>query len=250
VEEPVTIQLNGKNVLLTGGTRGIGRAIATMLADAGANLVVCYRQDADAAESLALRLKSVGDNSHVVQADLTSPAEIAGLVEECRTRLGSLDVVVHNAGAISHVPFGELALDEWHRVLDTNLTAAFLLTQHALGLLGSGGSIVYLGSKVATVGVPLRAHYTAAKAGLLGLSRSLAKELGRTGIRVNVVAPGVIDTAEAAKLPPEHRTRYESMTALGRLGRPEEVAAAVLFLASDLSSYLTGETLTVDGGIS
>lgn len=247
------LKLDGKRALVTGGTRGIGRAVALTLARAGADVLTCYARDAVAADGLARELKEVPGDHHVVQADLARPEAPAELVAECRERLGGLDVIVNNAGVISQHPFGELPPDEWHRVLDTNLTAVYLLIQQALPLLGPGASIVNVGSRVATIGVPQRAHYTASKAGLIGLSRSLAKELGGRDIRVNVVAPGVIETEEAQKLSEEqrevYRQRYRGLMALGRFGRPEDIAAAVLFLASDLSGYVTGETLNVDGGV-
>jgi 3-oxoacyl-[acyl-carrier protein] reductase len=236
--------LKGRRVLVTGGTRGIGREITRAFADAGARLVVCYREDAAAAADLAQEHGDLG----VVRADISSAADVARLVEECRTRLGGLDVVVHNAVAISHVPFAELALDEWRRVIDTNLTGAFLVAQASLPLLGDGASIVFIGSKAATVGVPLRAHYTASKAGLIGLARSMARELGPQGIRVNVVAPGVVEGEAAAKLPPERYRYYQNMTSLKRLGRASEIADVVLFLAGTAAAFMTGETINVDGG--
>jgi 3-oxoacyl-[acyl-carrier protein] reductase len=245
----MSIRIDGKNALVTGGTRGLGRAIALALAQAGASVVTCYRADAEAAAQLARDLKETGREHHVLQADVSRPADVAALLAECRQRLGTLHVLVNNAGTISHVPFAQLTLAEWHRVIDTNLTAAAQVIQRALPLLADGGSIINVGSRVATVGLPLRAHYTAAKAGLTGLSRSLGKELGGRGIRVNVLAPGVIETEEARLLPRQRREHYTRLAALGRLGRPEEVAAAALFLASDASSYITGETLHVDGGV-
>lgn len=245
----MSIRIDGKNALVTGGTRGLGRAIVLALARAGGNVVTCYREDAEAAEALTRDLKETTGEHLVIKADVSRPDEVAGLVQECRERLGALHVVVNNAGTISHVPFAELTLAEWHRVVDTNLTGPAQVIQEALPLLADGSSIVNVGSRVATVGIPLRAHYTAAKAGLAGLSRSLAKELGPRGIRINVIAPGVIDTSEAKQLPAGLRERYNALTALGRLGMPDEVAAAVLFLASDASSYITGETINVDGGI-
>ena len=245
--------LTDRNVLVTGGTRGIGRAIVLTLARAGANVVTCYRTEGEAAESLARELKEIGGNHHLVRADVSKPEEIRRLLEEVRTRLGSLDVVVNNAGVISHIPFDELPEEEWRRVLDTHLTGAFLVTQQALPLLTDRASVINVASRVATVGLPQRAHYTAAKAGLIGLTRTLCKELGGRGIRVNNVDPGVIETEEAAKLPKEKyealQARYRSLTSLGRLGRPEEVADVVLFLASDMSRYVTGTSIAVDGGI-
>jgi 3-oxoacyl-[acyl-carrier protein] reductase len=244
----MTGQFEGRRILLTGGTKGIGRAIALAFAREGGSVVACYREDRDAADALEIALKEIGGVHHVVRADVAVPEDVEHLFAVCREELGELDAVVHNAGAISHVPFDKLTPQEWHRVLDTNLTGAFLVAQHSLPLLSEGSSIVFVGSKVATVGVPLRAHYTAAKAGLVGLTRSLCKELGPRGIRVNVVAPGVIETEEAAKLPPEVYRRYQSISSLGRLGTVEEVAAAVLFASSRAAGYLTGEVINVDGG--
>jgi NAD(P)-dependent dehydrogenase (short-subunit alcohol dehydrogenase family)/ribosome-associated toxin RatA of RatAB toxin-antitoxin module len=238
--------LSGTNALVTGGTRGIGRGIAIELARAGATVLACYRHDTGAADDLAGELKQYGDDNVVLRADIADPDEIDRLMAEVRDRVGTLHTLVNNAGAISHIPFAELPLEEWHRVVNTTLTASFLLVQRALPLLPSGASVINLGSRVATVGIPLRAHYTAAKAGIEGLSRSLAKELGPRGIRVNVVAPGVID---GEGITPDKRARYERLAALGRLGQPDEVAGAVLFLASGMSRYVTGATIPVDGGI-
>jgi len=243
----VIINLSGRKALVTGGTRGIGRGITLALAAAGADVLACYRTDGEHVEQLARDLKELPGDHHLVRADISDTAEVRALADECRHRFGGLDVVVNNAGVISHEPFERLAVDEWRRVLDTNLTGAYLVAQAALPLLGAGGSIVNIGSRVATVGIPLRAHYTAAKAGMIGLTRSLCKELGPRGIRVNLVAPGVIATE--AELSDEVRARYEGMTALRRLGDTADVAAVVCFLASDLAAYITGETIHVDGGI-
>lgn len=241
------IEMRGKKALVTGGTRGIGRAIVEALADAGADVITCYGHDEEAAESLRRRLDKTAGDHLVTRADVSDEAAVRALAEECRERFGGLDLVVNNAGSISHVPFAELPAEEWRRVVDSNLTAAFLVTQAVLPLLGEGGSVINVGSRVATVGIPLRAHYTAAKAGLIGLTRSLAKELGPRGIRVNLIAPGPIETE--AEVPAEVRQRYQKMIALGRLGRPEDIARVVLFLGSDLAAFVNGETINVDGGI-
>lgn len=247
------LKLTGKGALVTGGSRGIGREIALSLARAGADVVACSRTANAATDRLAEELKVIGGKHHVVQADVTDPAAVSWLADECRAWLGSLDVVVNNAGAISHVPIEQLSVDEWRRVIDTSLTGAFLVIQSSLSLMRPGSSIVNIGSRASRVGLPLRSHYTAAKAGLAGLSRSLAKELGPRGIRVNLVAPGVIDSSEARDFPPERRAealaRYRELTALGRLGEPDEIAEVVVFLASDASRYITGATIDVDGGI-
>jgi 3-oxoacyl-[acyl-carrier protein] reductase len=243
----VLIDLSGRKALVTGGTRGIGRGITLALARAGADVVACHRSDSEHADQLAHELKAIPGDHHVVRADICDGADVTGLAQECRDRYGRLDVIVNNAGVISHEPIDRLPMEEWRRVLDTNLTGAYLVVQAMLPLLGNGASVVNIGSRVATVGIPLRAHYTAAKAGMIGLTRSLCKELGPRGIRVNLVAPGVIATE--AVLPDAVRTTYEGMTALRRLGDPADIAAVVCFLASDLAAYVTGETINVDGGI-
>ncbi|WP_018681698.1 SDR family NAD(P)-dependent oxidoreductase [Actinokineospora enzanensis] len=246
--------LKGRKALVTGGSRGIGRGVVTALAAAGVDVVTCYRQDSAAVDSLRHELKETGGQHHVLRADLARPEQITELLAETRDRLGGLDLVVNNAGAISHVPYAELSIEDWHRVVDTNLTAAHLVIQGALPLLGPGSSVVNIGSKSSEVGIPLRAHYTATKAALRGLTRSLAKEFGDRDIRFNVLALGVIETEAFDEMPADRRAvlldRYRGKTALGRLGTPAEVAGAVLFLASDLSRYVTGATIHVDGGIS
>ncbi|GAA2637522.1 SDR family NAD(P)-dependent oxidoreductase [Dactylosporangium fulvum] len=248
------LQIQGRKALVTGGTRGVGRGIVLALARAGMDVVTCYRTEGERVESLRRELKETGGTHRVVCADLTRPEDVERLLGECRTHLGELHLVVNNAGAITHTPYGELGLDDWRRVIDTNLTAAHLVIQGALPLLAPGASVISIGSKSSEVGIPLRAHYTATKAALRGLSRSLAKEFGAKGLRFNVLALGVIETEALDEMPEQQREtlvrRYSDKTALGRLGTPEEVAGAVLWLASDLSRYVTGATIHVDGGIS
>ncbi|GAA3368930.1 SDR family NAD(P)-dependent oxidoreductase [Streptomyces sannanensis] len=247
--------LKGKKALVTGGTRGVGRGIVLALARAGVDVVTCYQRDSEHVASLERELKETGGRHHVLRADLSRPEEIATLLDEVRERHGDrLDLLVNNAGAISHVPYAELPLEEWQRIFATNVTGAHLVIQHALPLLGAGSSVVSIGSRAVEAGIPLRAHYTATKAALSGLNRSLAKEFGPQSIRFNILALGVIETENFHALPEEQRKlmteRYGAKTALGRLGTPEEVAGAVLWLASDLSRYVTGNTIGVDGGIS
>jgi 3-oxoacyl-[acyl-carrier protein] reductase len=246
--------LAGKKALVTGGTRGVGRGVVLALARNGVDVITCYRQDSEAVSSLERELKEIGGNHHVLCANLADPAKVEGLLDECHKRFGRLDVVVNNAGAISHIPYGDLPLEEWQRILATNVTAAHLVIQHALPMLGEGSSVISIGSKSIEAGIPLRAHYTATKAALVGLNRSLAKEFGGKGIRFNVLGLGVIATEMLDSMPAEQRemmiTRYSAKTALGRLGKPDEVAGAVLWLSSDLSRYVTGGVIPVDGGIS
>lgn len=246
--------LKGRRALVTGGTRGVGRGIVLALARAGVDVLTCYRNGADYAESLEKELAEVGGTHKVVQCDLADSAQITELIGTAKDLFGGLDLIVNNAGAISHVPYGELPEQEWRRVIDTNLTAAHLVIQNALPILGEGASVISIGSKSSEVGIPLRAHYTATKAALRGLTRSLAKEFGSRGLRFNVLALGVIETEALDAMPEEQRAlmikRYSEKTALGRLGTPDEVAGAVLWLSSDLSRYVTGATIHVDGGIS
>lgn len=241
------IGLNGRKVLVTGGSRGIGRGIVLAFAHAGADVVTCYRSENEAKDSLLRELKETGGDHHMVRADVTEPGDVEQLLAECRTHYGHLDAVVNNAGFVSHVPFADMPEDDWALALDTNLTATFLVSQAALPLLTPGGTIISIGARVASVGIPLHAHYGAAKAGLSGFTRSLGKELGPRGYRVNMVAPGPIETE--APVTPEARERYSRIVPLGRLGRTDEIAAVVLFLASDHASFINGETINVDGGI-
>ncbi len=246
--------LKGKKALVTGGTRGVGRGIALALAEAGADVLTCYQNESEAVASLETALKETDGDHHVVCADVSDPDSVSALLAEARTRWGRLDVVVNNAGAISHIPYAELPLAEWRRIVDTNLTGVHLVTQGALPLLREGSSVISIGSKAVEAGIPLRSHYTATKAALVGLNRSLAKEFGGKGIRFNIVALGVVETENLHKMPEDQQKlmieRYSAKTALGRLGTPDEVAGAILWLASDLSRYVTGATIGVDGGIS
>ncbi|MEC3974259.1 SDR family NAD(P)-dependent oxidoreductase [Amycolatopsis sp. H20-H5] len=239
------LDLTGKTALVTGGTRGIGRATALTLARHGATVTAVGAGPSAAAEKLADELKALSDKHTVAFADVSDPTEVAALAEQA----GALDVVVNNAGVISSASVLDLELDEWHRVLDTNLTSMFLVVRSVLPRLRDNASIINITSAVAWVGMPDRAHYTAAKAGVHGLTRSLCKELGPRHIRVNSVAPGIVETDQVAGLTPEQRVRYAGLAALGRLGKPDDIADAVLFLAGDLAGFVNGALLYVDGGI-
>lgn len=243
------LNLAGKRALVTGGSRGIGRGIALALAEQGVLVAACYQQESDAVRDLATELERCHPRNCVVQVDVSDRASVACLAETVHQRFGGLDILVNNAGVISHIPLANMELEQWEQVITTNLTSLYLVTHATVHMLVDGASIINVGSAVAPVGIPARTHYTASKAGTVGFSRSLCKELGTRSIRVNVVAPGVIDTHQAAGLSPEQRTRYANMAALGRLGQPEDVANVVLFLASDLSRFVSGTTINVDGGI-
>lgn len=241
--------LANKRVLVTGGTKGIGRAVALALARAGARVVACHREPDDAATTLERELAGTGNRHLVVRADVTDGADVGRLVERCRTHLGELDALVNNVGVDSPVPFAELNAAEWHRMLDHNVTAAFLVTRTAVEVLAEGSSVINIGSSAALRGRGNGVHYTASKAALIGFTRALCKELGPRGIRVNLVAPGFTETEPGGGVPPAVLEQLVAMTALGRTCRPEDVAGAVLFLAGDTSRYVSGATLHVDGGV-
>ncbi|MET0423980.1 MAG: SDR family oxidoreductase [Actinoplanes sp.] len=241
--------VSGKRVLVTGGSKGIGRATALAFADGGAQVLTCYHASAEAAKQVQAELDERGGDHRVVAADVTDRAGADRLAEVARDTFGTVDVLVNNVGVDGNVPFENLRDDEWHRVLTHNVTAAYLVTSAVLPLVADGGSIVNIGSSVALRGRVNGVHYTTSKAALLGFTRALCKEVGPRGIRVNTVAPALTETEPDAGLPPQAVSRIVGMTALGRICQPDDVAAAVLFLAGDASRYITGVTLPVDGGV-
>jgi 3-oxoacyl-[acyl-carrier protein] reductase len=243
------LDLTGKRALVTGGSRGIGRAIVLALASHGASVAAGHTRESDDIGSLRSELEKFDNDSHTVQADVSDESSAVAMVEQTAERFGGLDVVVNNAGVVSHKMLADLDMDEWRRVIDTNLTSMFVVCQHAVAAMTSGGSIINITSAVGLKGMQARTHYTASKAGVVGFTRSLAKEIGPKGMRANAVAPGIIETDQVGGLTDEGRARYQAMIGLGRLGQPDEIAGPVLFLASDLASYVNGETLTVDGCI-
>jgi len=241
--------LAGKRALVTGGSRGIGRGIALAFAQQGVSVAACYHRESDEVASLAAELEHSGRDSHVVHADVSDENSVAKLIASVRDRFRQVDVLVNNAGVVSHRPLPALDLQEWRRILDTNLTGMYLVTRTALDVMPPGSVIINIASAVAMIGMAARTHYTASKAGVIGFTRSLCKELGPRGIRANVIAPGIIETRQTAGLTPEQRTRYANLAALGRLGEPDDVAGVALFLASDLAKFVSGQMIAVDGGI-
>jgi 3-oxoacyl-[acyl-carrier protein] reductase len=234
--------LAGKTALVTGGSRGIGRAIATELAHAGASVVVGYRSGKDEAEALASEL-----GARAVQADVSSPEDAARLVEEA----GSLDILVNNAGLTRDGVLARMPDEDWRLVLETNLSSVFYTCRAACRpmMKKRGGSIVNISSIVGVHGNWGQTNYAASKAGIIGFTKSLARELGSRNVRANVVAPGYVKTRLTEVLPEEATQAMLQNTPLGRLGDPEDVAGAVRFLCSDEAAYITGEVLLVDGGL-
>lgn len=238
--------LEGKVALVTGGSRGIGAAVSRELAGAGARVAVNYRSGADAAEALAAELGAIA-----VRADVASAAEASALVERVEAELGPIDALVANAGVTRDTLIVRMTDEEWDEVLDTNLRGVFNVCRAvARGMLKRrSGAIVTMTSVVGLHGNPGQTNYAASKAGIVGLSKALAKELGSRGVRVNSIAPGYIATELTSELPEELRQTILEATPLGRLGDPADVAGAVRFLCSDEARFVTGAVLQVDGGL-
>jgi 3-oxoacyl-[acyl-carrier protein] reductase len=234
--------LDGKTALVTGASRGIGRAIAVELANAGASVVVGYRTGREEAEALADEI-----GGRAAQADVSVPEEAARLVEEA----GDLDILVNNAGLTRDGVLARMSDDDWRAVLETNLSSVFYTCRAVTrGMMKRrSGAIVNLSSIVGVHGNWGQANYAASKAGIIGFTKSLAQELGSRGVRANVVAPGFVKTQLTDAIPEEARAKMLDLTPLGRLGEPENVAGAVRFLCSDEASFVTGVVLLVDGGL-
>jgi len=234
--------LEGKTALVTGASRGIGRAIAAELARAGAAVVIGYRSGREEAESLAAEL-----GARAVEADVSDARDAARLVEEA----GDLDILVNNAGVTRDTLLARMSDDDWRTVLDTNLSSVFYTCRAVARpmMRKRAGSIVNVSSVVGVHGNVGQANYAASKAGIIGFTKSLARELGSRTVRANVVAPGYVKTRLTEVLPDEATGAMLANTPLGRLGEPEDVAGAVRFLCSDEASFITGEVLLVDGGL-
>ena len=241
------IDLTGKNVLVTGSTRGIGRAIAETLAKAGARVAVVGRDLEKARQAAA----EVGNGSSGFACDVADTAAVAKLVADVETAFGSIDVLVNNAGITRDNLVMRLKDEDWDAVINANLRGAFAAIRAvSRGMMKRrSGRIINISSIIGMIGNKGQANYAASKAGLIALTKSVAKELGSRNILVNAVAPGFIETEMTAAMTPEAREALGKQIALERLGTPQDVAAAVAFLASDLSSYITGQVLVVDGGM-
>jgi 3-oxoacyl-[acyl-carrier protein] reductase len=234
--------LEGKTALVTGASKGIGRAIAVELGRAGATVIVGYRTGADEAEEVAAQV-----GGRAVQADVSDPASAASLVEAA----GDLDILVNNAGVTRDGLLARMSDDDWRTVIDTNLSSVFYTCRAvARGMMRRrSGSIVNLSSVVGLHGNPGQVNYAASKAGIIGLTKSLARELGSRNVRANVVAPGYVQTQLTDVLPEEARQAMLANTPLGRLGETTDIAGVVRFLCADESAFITGAVVQVDGGL-
>lgn len=239
-----------RSVLITGASGGIGRATARLFAGQGYAVAVHCHRSRDSAEALVQELQASGSNAILVEADVSNDGEVLQMVRQTEAAFGEISVFIHNAGIASQKLLTDLPPDEWRALMGVHLDGAFYGCRHVIpGMVRrKRGKILFVSSMWGVTGASCEAAYSAAKAGLIGLAKALAKELGPSSIQVNCVAPGVIDTAMCADLDTETRHALTDETPLGRLGTPEDVAQALAFLASPAADFITGQILGVDGG--
>lgn len=244
------MDFGGQVAIVTGGSRGIGRAVAHMLAERGARVVVGYLQRADDAAAAVQACADLPGEAQARQVDVRSRESVEALVSSTLERWGRIDILVNSAGAIGYAPFDLLSVAQWQATLRTNLDGVYTTCKAVLRPMMKQryGRIVNVAGLRGIGGMPGQADFSAAEGGVFGLTRALAREAAAWNITANAVAPGMIETEQLSVIPPERRTWGEQVIALRRCGQAEEVAAAVVFLASRLASYITGQTLAVDGG--
>ena len=245
------MDFSGKVALVTGGGRGIGRATALALARGGADVLVNYLENHNAASEVVKNIHAMGRKAVAVQAHVGNPSEVTAMFQQLDQDLGPIDILINNAGTGVPIPLEEISIDFWNNILKVDLTGAFLCAQAAAARMipRKYGRIVNISSIGGVQGIGIDPAYAAAKSGLLGFTKSIARGLGKHNITVNAVSPGPIDTELNRKLPEEMRQRVADSSALGYIGQPEDVADAILFFASDYSRHVTGQMILVDGGI-
>ncbi len=246
------MKLEGKKAIVTGGSRGIGRAIALMYAKEGADVLVNYHSNDAAAKDTVAEIEKLGRKGVAVAADVANYKSAQDMVEECVKQLGRVDIVVNNAGVSKPSMLLKMSEEDWDAIIDIHLKAAFNTTQAAGRHMKEqkSGKIINVISTAGIFGTVGQINYASAKAGIIGFTKSASRELGRYGINVNVICPGITKTEMTGKLQTDEKLRkiYEGRIQLGRFAEPEEIAPAFVFLASDDASYITGQVLGVDGG--
>ncbi len=245
------MNLNGEIALVTGGSRGIGKACSLALAKAGAEVIVNYVSNEAAAMETVEEIRKAGGTASAVKFNVGNVEETQAAIEAILKEKKKISVLVNNAGITRDGLLMRYSVEDWDAVLDTNLRGAFIATQAVVRnmMKARQGSIIHIGSIVGVTGNPGQAAYCAAKAGLIGMGKSMAKELASRNIRVNVVAPGFIETDMTHELTAEQKEAILKAIPLGRIGKPEEIASTVVYLASNASQYVTGQTIIVDGGM-
>ncbi len=243
-------RLDGKTALVTGASQGIGRTIALQLAQRGARVIPAARS-VEKLESVADEIRSAGGEAQPLALDISRPADMAEQLGQLPEAFSEIDILVNNAGITRDGLFARMGLDQWQEVINTNLTGAYAVTREMVrGMMRRRyGRIIFVSSVVGLMGNPGQANYAASKAGLVGMSKSLAKELGGRNITVNVVAPGFVETSMTEDLGDRVREQLEKAIVVRRFGSPEDIAAPVIFLASAEAGYITGEVLNVSGGM-
>ena len=245
------MKLEGKIAIVTGAGRGIGAAIAKTLAAEGAKVIVNYSRSAEAAAQVVSDIETAGGAAVALQADVAVPEQVEALVKSVMAQFGRIDILVNNAGITRDKLILRMSVEDWDTVLNTNLRGAFLFAKAVASpmLKQRGGVIVNVGSVIGKVGQGGQVNYSASKAGLIGLTKSLAKELGSRNVRVNAVAPGFIESDMTEVLKPEYRETILKQIPLGRMGSGEDVARVVAFLCSEDAAYVQGEVISIDGGL-
>lgn len=243
--------LDGKIALVTGGSRGIGRAVAIELAKEGATVAINYAGNKAAAEEVQSIITQMGGKAMIIQADVSDEKSAMQMVEEVIAQLGGIDILVNNAGITRDGLFIRMKEEDWNAVINTNLTGIFNCTKVAAKYMMKkrSGRIINMSSVSGIMGNAGQTNYAAAKAGVIGFTKSLAREMASRGITVNAVAPGFIATDMTAAMPEKAQEHVLTSIPLGKMGKPEDIANAVLFLASDKASYITGQVIHVDGGM-
>ncbi len=247
----INMLLKDEVAIVTGGTKGIGKAICLLLAEQGAKVIANFSKDGDAAENLKKEAKSRGLDLGLYKADVTQFDQVKAMVEETAAQYGKIDILVNNAGLVRDNFLMLMSDEDWESLVRTNLTSLFYCCRIVIRKMipQRKGKIINISSISGMMGTPGQVNYAATKGGMISFTKSLARELGPFNIHVNAVAPGLIESEVISKMPKEKLESIIKSSSLGRIGKPEEVAQAVLFLASEHSNYITGQTIVVDGGI-